>query len=799
MTPTFRWQSLLGLLLLISSCLATATQTSAPADLPLDPKVGRIAMERHLQYACTELADGLDAATRLPYQAVTTPRISLGYTNKACWFRFRLSNPGNDTLRLVLGVHFPMLDHVTLHIPRPEGVQVMTAGDAEPYGIRTLRIRFFSYPFDLEPHTHQDYYLKVHTTSSFNLPITLSDRDTFIEEAINNEWILGTFYGIGIGLFFYNFFLWITIRERTYLFYIIHLGSSLLFYAALQGIAYRWWPDWPDWSTRSPYVFAYLSMVSGTLFARAFLRTTEWPRTDRLLLGMVFLGLFAAIGQFVLPAHIINPFLGIAALLNMVLLTGTGIMRWRKGQQEARIFVLAWGMFLVSLFAVALNTYGILNTLAISLYGMQVGLILQQILLSLALAYRINSLKKEKLLQEEASHLARSENEAKGNFLATMSHEIRTPMNAVIGITHLLRDTRLDASQRNYVDLLHSSGQSLLSLINDILDYSKINAGKLELEHAVFNLHELLGECANMFSANARQKSLKLSFEPAPDLPRWVRGDPARLRQVLVNLLSNALKFTEEGTICLRAGLLPQHDAEHVCLSVQLEDSGIGMNAAEADHIFQAFRQADSGTSRKYGGSGLGLAISKQIIEMMGGRIGVSSVPGKGSTFWFTALLQSATEPGQTDTAKAASPHQLHDLRVLVVEDNPVNRLVIIGLLHKLGIRELVANHGEEALAVLEEHADIDLILMDCEMPIMDGYTATRHIRAREHDLGLPAVPIIALTAHALPEHRAKCLACGMNDHLTKPVAMEDLMTALQQWQGKRPPRNDSPLTEPSS
>lgn len=799
MTPIFRWRPLLGLLLLISSCLAQAAQTTPPADLRLGTPVGRIALERHLQYACTNISDGLEEASRLTYQPVTTQRISLGYISSACWFRFRLSNPDNDTLRLVLAIHFPMLDHATLYIPRPEGVQVMTAGDAEPYDVRTLRIRFFSYPFDLAPHASQDYYLKVHTTSSFNLPVTLSDRDTFIEESINNEWILGTFYGIGIGLFFYNFFLWITIREKTYLFYIVHLGSSLLFYAALQGISYRWWPDWPDWSTRSPYVFAYLSMISGTLFARAFLRTPEWPRTDKLHLAMVFLGLSAAIGQFVLPPHIINPFLGIAALLNMMLLTTTGVMRWRQGQQEARIFVLAWGMFLASLFAVALNTYGILNTLAISLYGMQVGLILQQILLSLALAYRINSLKKEKIQQEEASLLARTESEAKGNFLATMSHEIRTPMNAVIGITQLLRDTRLDVSQRNYVDLLHTSGQSLLSLINDILDYSKINAGKLELEHAVFNLHELLGECAGMYSANARQKSLSLSFELAPDLPRWVRGDPARLRQVLVNLLSNALKFTEHGSICLRAGLLPQQDANRLCLSVQLEDSGIGMSSEEADHIFQAFRQADSGTSRKYGGSGLGLAISKQIIEMMGGRIGVRSAPGNGSTFWFTALLETATEPAQTLTSEAAPPLQLHKLRVLVVEDNPVNRLVIVGLLHKLGIKELVANQGEEALAILEEHADVDLILMDCEMPVMDGYTATRHIRAREHDLGLPAVPIIALTAHALPEHRDKCMACGMNDHLTKPVAMEDLMTTLQQWQGRHPPRHEMRPAEPAS
>jgi signal transduction histidine kinase/CheY-like chemotaxis protein len=780
---------LTGLLLLLLSCLILPVKaaTTIPA-LSLTDPVPTLPLEPYLQYACTDRETGLDGALGLSYQPVTTSRISLGYVRQACWFRFRLENAGDGLLKLVIAIHFPMLDHATLHIPANTGVKVLTAGDAEPYGVRALQVRFFNYPVDLAAGSGQDYYLRVETSSSFNLPITVSGRDAFAEEHINNELALGAFYGIGIGLFFYNFFLWAVIREKAYLVYIIHLGSSLLFYAALQGIAYRWWPDWPEWNNRSTYVFAYISMISGTLFAREFLMTVQWPRTDRLFLAMTFLGLFAAIGQFVLPPSLINPMLGVLALINMILLTSTGILLWRAGQHEARIFVLAWGLFLVSLVAVALNTYGILPTLIISLYGMQIGLIVQQILLSLALAYRINILNREKYQQEQESLLARAENEAKGNFLATMSHEIRTPMNAVIGITQLLRETPLNAQQHNYVELLNNAGQSLLGLINDILDYSKMNAGRLRLEKAVFNLRELMDDCTGMFAANARQKALTLSFEPAEELPAWVRGDPSRLRQVVVNLLSNAVKFTEQGRIILHAGLLPTDLPGKVLLSVQVEDSGIGLTPEECDQLFQVFSQADSGTARKYGGSGLGLAISKQIIELMDGSIGVRSQPGQGSTFWFTALLDSASGPDDVSPQDQESRRTLNDLSVLVVEDNAVNRLVVTGMLHKLGIRTLIAHQGEEALAMMKQTTNIDVVLMDCEMPVMDGYTATRQIRSHEHAHGLRHTPVIALTAHALPEHREKCLACGMDDHLAKPVSLEELTRILQRWHPDSPP-----------
>lgn len=775
-------------LIMMSSVLGLSAWAAEPLVLQLKNPVSKTELQPYLQYTCNNSDPLLDDISRLDFRPLPEKRIAFGYVSTPCWFHFRLANTSTDAMDLVIAINFAMLDHATLYIPGIKGMQVLVSGDSEPYNERSLRMRLPAYPVKLPAQSSQDFYLRVQTTSSFSLPITVSGRDAFSEEHINSEWWLGIFYGIGIGLVFYHLFLWIVVREKTYAFYVIHLTSTLLFYAALQGIAYRWWPDWADWNNRAPYVFAYIAMISGTLFTREFLMTQEWPRTDRLFLGFSFLVLFAAIGQFVLPPRIINTLLGAISLINLALLMTTGILRWRAGQEEARIFVIAWGLFLLALLMVALNTYGLFPILIISLFGMQLGQIAQQILLSMALANRINKLKKEKIQREQESLLAQAENQAKSEFLATMSHEIRTPMNAVIGISHLLRDTKLDNNQRNYVELLQSAGQSLLLLINDVLDYSKINAGKLQLEHTAFNLHDLFNECAGIFSLDAQRKSLSLSFEPAPDLPTWVQGDPVRLRQVLVNLLSNAIKFTHAGHIDLRAGLLPSPVAGRYCLSVQVEDSGIGLTRTEAENLFQRFRQAEITTARNYGGSGLGLAISKQIVELMQGQIGVNSSPETGSVFWFTVLLEPGSAPAALPDKPAHDmPHQ-HELNILIVEDNAVNRLVITGLLRKLGINSLVAHDGAEALVILKDHPEVELVLMDCEMPVMDGFEATRQIRARERDQHLTHLPIIALTAHALPEHRQKCIDCGMDDYLAKPISIEALVTILQRWQAYTPP-----------
>ena len=393
----------------------------------------------------------------------------------------------------------------------------------------------------------------------------------------------------------------------------------------------------------------------------------------------------------------------------------------------------------------------------------------------------------------QAKELAEQANRSKGEFLANMSHEIRTPMNAIIGMTQLALETGSSEERRDFIAKASRSAQSLLGIINDILDFSKIEAGKLELESVPMSVPELVAGLADVFASTAQDKRLRLRFEVAPTLPPGLSGDPLRLRQVLQNLISNALKFTHTGEVAVRAEQLSETKGSVRC-RFSVRDTGIGIAPEQLPRLFQSFFQTDSSVTRKYGGTGLGLAISKRLVELMGGTIGVHSVPGQGSTFWFELPLgRRATAEPDSGSSAQSPPRHLRGRRILLVEDNRMNQEVALHMLRRVGLQVDVAAHGGEALERLAQ-GTYDAILMDCQMPVMDGYEATRRIRALP---GFAQLPIIAMTANALRGDRERSLEAGMNEHLSKPINLHQLYQTLGHWL-PRPPRDEAGPRPPS-
>ncbi len=391
---------------------------------------------------------------------------------------------------------------------------------------------------------------------------------------------------------------------------------------------------------------------------------------------------------------------------------------------------------------------------------------------------------------ERARDAALDSTRLKSQFIANVSHEIRTPMNGVMGMTELLLNTELSARQRNFAEAIQSSTDYLLAIINDILDFSKIEAGKLTFEIDDFDLRKVVDETFELLRETAAAKNLRLSATIDDDVPVRLRGDARRLRQVLINLLGNALKFTERGEVSLNVAA-ESIDASPATLRFTVRDTGIGISVETQQNLFQAFSQADSSTTRKYGGTGLGLAISKQIVELMGGRIGVESAPAQGSVFWFTAefkqpfdsRLGTALALQSAPKARAASsPHNSNDL-ILIVEDNPVNQKLLAYQLEEMNYRFDIAADGLQALEALS-HTRYALVLLDCQMPLMDGYTTASEIRRREkaHQQSSQRIPIIAMTAHAAPGERQKCIDAGMDDYISKPMKLELFATIIKRW-----------------
>lgn len=746
------------------------------------------------------IKDVSSPALEASFRSQTKPVLNAGYTRSAYWLRLDLEyRPGIDTgneLRL-LELAYPPLDSVELYLPDGQGgfQLIERTGDALPFSQRALKQSNYLFALNVVPNEPLRLYLRVQSQGSIQAPLVLWQVIAYLEQQPEQLYLFGAIYGVLLGMLAYNLFIFLSVRDTSYLYYILYIACNTLYLVSLNGVGVQFfWPDSPWLSNTAPPILMAALTLFGGQFIRHFLDTRSFSvALDRCLLALIACaaGLIALtlLSGYALALQL-APYV---VLFFIVLAVTSGIMALRRKMRTARYFLIAWSAYIAGGLLYSLVSLGLVANTFWSFYSMQIGLALEVTLLSLALADRINAMKEERtrILRESSEKLEllnrelATSNQLKDEFLAIISHELRTPMNGVIGSLELIKTQPLTADQALYQRTAVSSSREMLRMINDILALTELQAGKLYPRYQPFSLRGLLDGLQVQYGQRAEAKGLSFSLELADDLPDTLEGDASKIAQALGYLLDNALKFTPQGSVSLRV-TGEKTEAEGLRVRFDVRDSGVGFSRTDDSVLYQYFRQLDGSLTRPFGGLGIGLALCRQLVELFGGRLSHQSQPGQGSCFSLSLpLLQPMRESIGPKRDSGIAQREPGQCVVLVVEDNPVNQLVLRGMLLKMGYRVCTANEGSQALSLLGD-TPVDAVLLDCQMPVMDGFATCRALRSLP---GCADLPVLAITAHSHQGDRERCLAAGMNDYMAKPVRFEELQALLHDWVLCRPPQ----------
>lgn len=726
--------------------------------------------------------------------------LNRGYSKAAIWIRLQIEIGKTSNLpkkEKVLQIRYPLLDHIAVYqVENEKVIEQWQTGDTLPFSERPINHNSFLFPITVSSEHPTDIYIRVVSTSSLRVPLMLWDPIHFYQTQKSMLLIDGLYYGILFLMFFYNLCLFLTVRDITYLYYILYIMAMAAFQSSMNGYGFEF--VWPHHPVINDYVVGVSICTIATfmmLFARKVLDTQHvMPRMDTLVKSLTTIQPVLIFLCFVLPYSLIIKPVIVNALLASLLMIVLGIAL-ATHNRTAKLFLVAWITMLVGAMMLAAASLGWIEANILTTNAFILGSAIEVTLLSFTLAERMRSIHKKqteiekdaKVMLQQANNSLLESNQLKDEFLATISHELRTPMNGVIGCLENIRSEIKDGKLAAYIDSADRSAHQMMLLVDGILTYTEIHSHGLRLDRSPFELQKLVQTLDNFYRDSASAKGLDFTIDVEEQVPNLLIGDRRQLLQILGNLIDNAIKFTPTGFVNVSFTANETDQVKHTAnLTISVKDSGIGISAEKSQLIFEKFRQADGSFHRSYGGLGIGLAICKDLSDLMGATLTFDSSP-QGTEFHLAIEIPYVAQPEDTEENEPTTASISNEgdealpanLTAMVVEDNPVNQMVLKGMLKKLEFEVLTAENGQVAIDILQDKT-VHVILMDCQMPVMDGFEATRQIRTMNNDNA--AVPIIAVTANAMAKDRDNCLQAGMDDYLSKPVKAHQIKQILAKW-----------------